>query len=410
MLDDTEDAFVFQRGLAALGTVHLGLTDIEGVVVAGRGIADVGVLMAGEIVDDGEICGGNKIVPAFDRLAGELFDRLEHGQTRTGVAMGTDRGVAPAVTVMKHKPGKRLAALREGAESHEAHVVVRDAGIEGAHPGAAHELSRPGVAQGRVHQLEHAGHGLVARVTHESATVEVISGDAERACGFLELRHPRWHALGAVRVEVRHEGHILHAVRLVHFAQGGDVFRHGPGLEFAPVGIPREISAHLVGNLARRLHILDGSVFFRIRKSGGVAVFFGEELVVKTAASDIHRIVVAREHAVLDDVAHLVVEVHHRDEAAFGFQAGLNDLVHFVDPLATPGEILGVEVGRLGTLALTDPVALRGAVLVIPDHHRRIAHDEPLGIRTVDHFIAAKRAAAEVEFKSHLLHQIEEMV
>ena len=196
----------------------------------------------------------------------------------------------------------------------------------------------------------------------------------------------------------------------MHLAQGGDVSRHGPGLEFAPVGIPREVVAHLVGDPARRLHILDGGVFFRIRESCGVAVFFREELMVEPAASDIHRVVVAREHAVLNDVAHLVVEVHHRDEAAVGLQAGLDDLVHLVDPLPAPGEILGMQVGGLGALAFADPVALGRAVLVIPDHHRGIPHDEPVRIRTVDHFIAAKRAAAEVEFQSHLLHQIEEMV
>ena len=366
--------------------------------------------MAGEVVDDREIRGGNEVVPAFDRLAGELFDRLEHSETRPRVAVRTHWRIAPAVAVMKHKPGKCLAALREGAESHEAHVVVGDAGFQRALPRAAHELGRPGVAQRCVHELEHAGHRLVARVTHEGAAVEVVAGHAERAGGLLEFRHPSRHPLGAVRVEVRHEGHILHAIRLVHLTQGGDVFRHRPSLEFAPVGIPREVVAHLVGDMARRLHILDGCVFFRIRESGGVAVFFGEELMVEPAATDIHRVVVAGEHAVLDDVAHLVVEVHHRDEAAVGFQAGLDDFVHLVDPLAAPGEILGMQVGRLGTLAFADPVALRRAVLIIPDHHRGIAHDEPLGIRTVDHFIAAKRAAAEVEFESHLLHQIEEMV
>ena len=148
----------------------------------------------------------------------------------------------------------------------------------------------------------------------------------------------------------------------------------------------------------------------RIRESGGVAVFFREELVVEPASPDIHWVVVAREHAVLDDVAHLVVEVHHRDEAAVGFEAGLDDLIHLVDPLPAPGEILGVQIRGLRPLAFADPVALRRAVLVIPDHHRGIAHDKPLGIRAVDHLIAAKRAAAEVEFQSHFLHQIEEVV
>ena len=132
--------------------------------------------------------------------------------------------------------------------------------------------------------------------------------------------------------------------------------------------------------------------------------------MIETSATHIHRIVIRSQHPILHDVADLVVEVHHRDESAVGFQARLYDFIYFEDPLAAPFEILRVQVGRLRSLAFSDPVALRGAILIVPAHDVRIPHDQPFRIGPVDHFIAAKRTAAEIQLQSDFLHEVEEMV